>query len=194
MSNSPGFRGGAVTSAIPKSLSSSPYSGVPRQRTSQLACVRCFLPSSSIHSSFSKKVANPFGAIFGSLITNHVALRTRGELPISAASRSPSALLLRKLCSRKKAAPTIAYVALKLGQRRTSKAQITTSTEIARRVDGERGKQSAKITPIAATTARPTNGWRGPLNNFIVRFSSISRGQRKLFSARAKLRSRTEHN
>src|SRR5439155_4009508 len=86
-----------------------------------------------------------------------------------------------KLWSRKKPAPTIAYVALKLGQRRTSKAQITTSTEIARRVDGERGKQSAKVTPIAATTARPTNGWRGPLNNFIVRFSSISRGQRKLF-------------
>jgi len=77
-------------------------------------------------------------------------------------------LLLCKSCSRKKPAPTIAYVALKVGQRRTRKAQITASIEIARRVEGERGKQSAKITPIAATAAKPTNGWRGPLNNFII--------------------------
>jgi hypothetical protein len=90
-------------------------------------------------------------------------------------------LLLCKLCSRKKPAPTIAYVAIKLGQRRTTKAQIATLIAITRRTGEERGKKSAKIIPTAATIAKPTNGWRGPLNNFIVRFSSISRGQRKLF-------------
>jgi hypothetical protein len=58
---------------------------------------------------------------------------------------------------------------------------MATLIAIARRTDEERGKNSAKIIPTAATTAKPTNGWRGPLNNFIVRFSSISRGQRKLF-------------
>ena len=77
-------------------------------------------------------------------------------------------LLLRKLWSRKKPAPTIAYVAIKLGQRKTRKAQIAMTIEIARRVEGERGKKSAKITPVVASNAKPTNGWRGTLDNFIV--------------------------
>ena len=54
-----------MTSAFPKSLNSSPNSGVPRQRTCQTACVDCFLPSSSIDSGFSRNLANPLGAIFG---------------------------------------------------------------------------------------------------------------------------------
>jgi len=77
-------------------------------------------------------------------------------------------LLLRKLWSRKKPAGTIAYVAIKLGQRKTRKAQIAMTIEIARRIEGARGKKSAKITPIAVAIVNPTNGWRGALDNFIV--------------------------
>ena len=168
MSNSPGFRGGAIGSAIPKSLSSSPNPGLPRQRTCQVARVSCFLPSNSIESSFSKKVANPLGAIFGSLMTNPVAARTRGRFPSWTASCCPSVLLFRKPCSRKNPHPTIAYVAIKFGQRRTTKAQIATLIAITRRTSEEGRRNSEKIIPTPAITARPTNGWRGAPNKFIV--------------------------
>ena len=64
-----------MTSAFPKSLNSSPNSGAPRQRTCQTARVDCFLPSNSIDSSLTRNVANPFGAILGSLITKPFAVR-----------------------------------------------------------------------------------------------------------------------
>src|SRR6266576_795873 len=61
MSNSPGFRGGAIGSAVPKSFSSSPNSGAPFQRTCQTACVDSFLPSRSIDFGLCRIVANELG-------------------------------------------------------------------------------------------------------------------------------------
>src|SRR5207245_2386081 len=60
MSNSPGFRGGAIGSAVPASFSSSPNSDIPRQRTCHTAHVGSFLASSSIDSRFSKNVGKKF--------------------------------------------------------------------------------------------------------------------------------------
>src|SRR5437899_8133222 len=42
-----------------------------------------------------------------------------------------------------------------------------------RATDGS-GKSSAVIIPIAAISARPTNGWRGTLSNFIYRAFRLS--------------------
>ena len=147
-----------MTSAFPKSLNSSPNSGLLRQRTCQTARVGFLPPSSSIDSSFSRNVANPLGAIFGSLITNPFAVRTRGRLLSSAASRCPSVLLVRKPCSRKKPAPTTAYVAANLGQRRIATAQSMMIIAVATSAVEESGSKSARIIPTPAISANPTNG------------------------------------
>jgi len=131
-----------MTSAIPASFNSSPNSGIPRQRTCHTACVGRFLFSSSIDASFSRNVANPFDAIFGSLMTNPVAVTARGRFPSSAASCWPSLFVVSKLCSRKKPAPTIAYVAIEPGQHITASAEATVTMVAASRAEGGNGKNS----------------------------------------------------
>src|SRR5437879_11130400 len=116
MSNSPGLRGGAIGSAIPESFSSSPNSGLPRQRTSNVALVDAVFPSNSIDSSLNRKVANPFGATFGSDVTNPTAFTTRGRSLRSVASCRPVVSPVRKLWSTKKPAPMKRYVDPKVGQ------------------------------------------------------------------------------
>src|SRR6266581_3514652 len=111
MSNSPGLRGGAIGSAVPKSFSSSPNSGAPFQRTCQTACVDSFLPSSSIDFSLSRNVANPLGAIFGSVIAHPTAVMTRGRSPSLSETCWPAVFVVANLCSRKKPAATMRYVA-----------------------------------------------------------------------------------
>src|SRR4030095_10207939 len=101
MSNSPGFRAGAIGSAVPKSFSSSPNSDAPFQRTCQTAYVDSFLPSNSIDLSLSRKVANPLDAIFGSVITHPTAVTTRGRSPSFSASCWPAVFVVANLCSRK---------------------------------------------------------------------------------------------
>src|SRR5215831_20499397 len=86
MSNSPGLRGGEIGSAIPNNFSSSPNSGLPRQRTTQIAVVDLFSPPNSFDSTFNKKVVKPFGAIFGSDTTRPTVFTTRGRSVRSAAS------------------------------------------------------------------------------------------------------------
>src|SRR5204862_276273 len=122
MSNSPGFRPGNISSAVPNSLSSSPNSGTLFQRTCHTALVNCVLLSSSIDLSLSRKVAKPLVAVFGSLITDPTAVTTRGRLPSSAASCRPSVFSVRKLCRRKNASATKPYVASSLGQQMTDRA------------------------------------------------------------------------
>jgi hypothetical protein len=170
-----------MTSAFPNSLNSSPNSGLPRQRTCQIARVGFLLPSNSIDSSFSRNVAKPLGAIFGSLMTKPVAVTTRGELPSAAASRCPAVLLVRKSWSRKNPAPTMAYVSRSFGQQAMMKVQNARAIAVAVRAAGGGGKISAVIIPTAAINARPTNGWRGALRNFMrwrFRLSRIGKASR----------------
>src|SRR5436309_14214557 len=61
----------------------------------------------------------------------------------------------------------MAYVATSLGRQLPIRMQTAKIIAIAvTAIDGS-GKISAVIIPIAAITARPTNGWRGALSNFI---------------------------
>ncbi len=91
-------------------------------------------------------------------------------------------LLVCKSCSRKKPSPTIAYVAITIGQRNRITKQTAATIEIGRRAEEGRGEKSARIIPNPAIPAKPTNGWRGKFNKFIVpRFSFIPQRQRKLF-------------
>src|SRR5438067_3378569 len=168
MSNSPGFRGGNISSAVPNSFSSSPNSGTLFQRTCHSALVNCVLPSSSIDLSLSRKVAKPLVAVFGSLITDPTAVTTRGRLPSSAASCRPSVFSVRKLCRRKNASATKAYVASSLGQQMTAILQtLKTAAAAASAMDGS-GKISAARIPATAMSAKPRNGWRGAVTSFII--------------------------
>src|SRR5438094_7379923 len=61
----------------------------------------------------------------------------------------------------------MAYVATSLGQHMPVRMQSARIIAVAvRAIDGS-GRISAAIIPSAAITARPTNGWRGALSNFI---------------------------
>src|SRR5256885_13093214 len=70
---------GVQTCALPIYFNSSPNSGLPRHRTRQAALVCRFMPSSSIDLSFSKNVAKPLVAIFGSLMTTRSEERRVGK-------------------------------------------------------------------------------------------------------------------
>jgi len=116
--------------------------------------------------SFSKNVANPFEAIFGSLTTSPFASTARGRSPNCPASRRPAVSSIRKLCSRKKPHATSAYVDLKSGQRNAAKPAITKIVPIGSHADGEMGEKSARIIPSIAARARPRNGWRAVIGKF----------------------------
>ena len=146
-----------MTSAFPKSLNSSPNSGLPRQRTCHTARVGCFLPSSSIDSSLSRNVANPFGAIFGSLITNPLAVTLvagRQAAPRSAAL----GIAGLKTVQQEEASPND-YIGC-------DQAWPTQEGDGAEHDDYRschqrrrtRGKNSASIIPIPAIAANPANG------------------------------------
>src|SRR4029453_8742708 len=158
MSNSPGLRGGAIGSAVPKSCSSSPNCGAPFQRTCQTACVDSFLPSNSIDLSLSRNVANPLGAIFGSLITQPTAVPPGGPSPSCVASCCPALVVVANLCSKKKPAATIRYVKANLGHQTATRMQIPRTTAPEMSAVGPTGTNSAPIIPTAAISARPTNG------------------------------------
>src|SRR5215831_5387727 len=170
MSNSPGFRGGLIGSAVPKSFSSSPNSGAPFQRTCQTAREDSFLPSNSIDLSLSRKVANPLGAIFGSVVTHPTAVTTRDRSPSFSTSCWPAVFVIASLCSRKKPDATMRYVAANLGEQSKNTMQIPTIIAAEISAVDVSGKISATIIPAAAIGASPTNGWRGTLSNFIHRF------------------------
>ena len=181
MSNSPGLRGGAIGSAAPKSFSSSPNSGAPFQRTCQTACVDSFLPSSSIDFSLSRNVANPLGAIFGSVITHPTAVMTRGRSPSLSESCWPAVFVVANLCSRKKPAATMRYVAGDFGQQSATRMQLPRTIAAKINTVDRSGTISATVIPVAAINASPTNGWRGALSGFIYsQFSLIACWQRKL--------------
>ena len=59
------------------------------------------------------------------------------------------------------------YVASSIGQQATMRMQSARIIAVAVTAADESGKISAAIIPIAAMSARPTNGWRGALSNFI---------------------------
>jgi hypothetical protein len=158
MSNSPGFRGGEIGSAVPNSFSSSPNSGAAFQRTCQTARVDWFLPSSSIDFSLSRNVANPLGAIFGSVITYPTAVTTRGRSPSLSASCWPAVFVVANLCSRKKPAATMKYVAANFGQHSATRMQIARTTAAKINTVDRTGTTSATVIPVAAINARPTNG------------------------------------
>ena len=162
---------------MPRNLHSSPNCGSPRQRTSHVALVGWFLLSKSIDLSFSKNVANPFEAIFGSLTMSPFASTARGRSPNCPASRRPAVSSIRKLCSRKKPHATSAYADLKSGQRNAAKPAITKIVPIGSHADGETGKKSARIIPSIAVSAKPTNGWRPVIGKFTLRrFGDLSSG------------------
>src|SRR6266496_3000607 len=75
----------------------------------------------------------------------------------------------------------MAYVASSLGQQATMRMQSASIIAVAvTATDGSR-KISAAIIPIAAMSAKPTNGWRGALSNFICwafRLSSLYKASR----------------
>src|SRR5215211_695641 len=167
MSNSPGLRGDAIGSAVPKSFSSSPNSGAPFQRTCQTACVDSFLPSSSIDFSLSRNVANPLGAIFGSVITHPTAVTARGRSPSLSASCWPAVFVVANLCSKKKPAATMRYVAANFGQQSATRIQIARTIATKINTVDRIGTSSATIIPAAAINARPTNGWHDALSSFI---------------------------
>src|SRR6267378_2850337 len=73
------------------------------------------------------------------------------------------------MCSRKKPVPTMPYVASSLGQRATVRMQSARITAVGIRATDGSGRISAVMIPITAMSARPTNGWRGALINFIHR-------------------------
>src|SRR5205814_5624846 len=163
ISNSPGFRGGAIGSAMPNKFSSSPGSGLPRQRTNNVALVGRVFPSNSIDSSLNRNVANPFGAVFGSEVTNPTAFTTRGRSLRSVASRKPDVSPIRKLWSKKKPAPTSRYVEPTFDQKNSGSAPSANTTAVSNQRDAAIGKKSATTIPSAAINARPTNACRGVL-------------------------------
>jgi hypothetical protein len=59
------------------------------------------------------------------------------------------------------------YVASSLGQHATTRMHSARITPVAVTATDGSGKISAVIIPIAAMSAKPTNGWRGTLSNFI---------------------------
>src|SRR6202040_2884796 len=120
--NSPGLGGGAIGSAIPENFSSSPNSALPRQRASNVALLETAFPSNSIDSSLNRKVANPFGATFGSDLTDPTAFTTRDRSLRSTASRNPAVSPVRKLWSKKKPVPTRKYVDVTCGQQKSKMA------------------------------------------------------------------------
>src|SRR4029077_9321683 len=73
------------------------------------------------------------------------------------------------LCSRKKPTPTTAYVASNLGQHAKLRMQSASIIAVGIRAADGSGRISAMVIPIAAISARPTNGWRGALSDFIHR-------------------------
>ena len=108
MSSSPGFRGGAICSAVPNNVTASPYSTLPCQRTERVARVSCRTPSNSTDSSWQRKEARPLGATFGSVTTIPRTLIARGASPRSCANFKPAESSSRKLCNRNKAEKTTA--------------------------------------------------------------------------------------
>ena len=158
MSNSPGFRGAAIGSAVPKSFSSSPNSASPFQRTCQIARADRFVPSNSIDVSLSRNVANPLGAILGSLITHPTAVAVRGRSPNLFASCCPSVLVVANLCSRKKPAATTTYVPVNLGQHARIRMHAPRIIAAGTSAVDRTGKISATTIPVMAINARPTNG------------------------------------
>src|SRR5262249_112063 len=147
-----------------------PNSGAPFQRTCQTALVGSVLPSNSIDLSLSRNVANPLGAIFGSVVTHPTTVTTRGRSPSVSASCWPAVFVVANFSSSKKPAATMRYVGASLGQQ--SKNTMQTSTIIAAEMSAvdASGTISATTIPVAAISASPTNGWRGTLSNFIHPF------------------------
>ena len=157
MSNSPGFRGGAIGSAVPKSFSSSPNSGAPFQRTCQTASVDSVLPSNSIDFSFNRNVANPFAAIFGSVITHPTAVTTRGRSPSLRASCWPAVFVVANLCSKKKPVATMRYVAGNFGQQSAIRMQIPRT--IARNERGRRQRNNLRQDNSRRSHQRQSDKW-----------------------------------
>jgi len=96
-------------------------------------------------------------------------------------------LPVRKLCNRKKPAPTMAYVASSLGQQATRIMQSARIIAVAVTATDGSGKTSAVMIPVAARNARPTNGWRGALSDFICcafRLSSVNKASPQSPSSR----------
>ena len=63
----------------------------------------------------------------------------------------------------------MAYVTSSLGQHAKVRMQSARIIAVAVKATDGSGMISAAIIPIAAMSARPTNGWRGALSNFIHR-------------------------
>src|SRR5213083_990071 len=73
------------------------------------------------------------------------------------------------------------YVASSLGQQMRAGMQSERIIAVAVAATDGRGKISAAIIPVAAISAKPTNGWRGALSNFICwafRLSSLYKASR----------------
>src|SRR5207247_9731193 len=86
-----------------------------------------------------------------------------------------------KFYNSKKPAPTMACVGSSLGQRATVRMQSARIIAVGVTATDGSGKISAAIIPIAAISAKPTNGWRGALSNFICwafRLSSLYKASR----------------
>src|SRR5436190_24195418 len=86
-----------------------------------------------------------------------------------------------KLCNRKNPDRPRACVGSSLGQRATVRMQSARIIAVGVTATDGSGKISAAIIPIAAISARPTNGWRGALSNFICwafRLSSLYKASR----------------
>jgi hypothetical protein len=115
-------------------------------------------PSNSIDFSLSRKVANPLGAIFGSVITHPTAVTTRGRSPSLLASCWPAVFVVANLCSRKKPAATMRYVAGNFGQWSAIRMLIPRTIAAEMSAVGASGTTSATIIPVAAINVRPTNG------------------------------------
>jgi hypothetical protein len=77
----------------------------------------------------------------------------------------------------------MAYVATNLGQQAPMRMQsMRISAAAVTAMDGS-GRISAVIIPIAAMTAKPTNGWRGALSNFIYRLLAYLRRTKQACSS-----------
>jgi hypothetical protein len=75
----------------------------------------------------------------------------------------------------------MAYVATSLGQHATVRMHSARIITVAMRATDGSGMISAATIPIAAMSARPTNGWLGALSNFICwafRLSSLYNASR----------------
>ena len=105
-SKTPGLRGGEIGSTIPVRRISSPSSGLPFQRARRVAAQDWRWPSSSIESSWRRKVVKSLGETFGSLTTVPVTETARARSPSRALSFLPGASCNCTRCKAKKAAAT----------------------------------------------------------------------------------------